>query len=383
VLSRLDDLPIHQSPAPVARPATTDRNAYDRYWFGGVAVDGSFMFEAAFGRYPNLGVVDASVSLLRDGHQDAFHASGAAPAEPTRTDVGPVRLEVVEPMRELRLTVAGNETGISADLTWRSRVGALQEDHTVMEDQGTVIVDMARFVQFGSWAGSITVDGATTSFEHHEVRGTRDRSWGIRPVGERPNERPMSLPSTCWLWAPIHFDHECRSLGFFQHPGGEIWRGDGFVLPIVDPVEAITPNDAAGVVRTEPRGQRLTFHPGSRWISAAELDVEVPGGEDYTLVLEPVDGLRFSMRGLGYTNPEWGHGFWKGPLAVSRESWDLDAIEPLDPYFQHVHHAVRARIVPAGGGPPQTGGVGFLEQIIFGPHTQMGFQDFLDGAPTP
>jgi len=175
VLSRYDDLPIHQVAAPIARPGTTDRNAYDRYWFGGLALDGSFLFEAAFGRYPNLGVVDASVSLLRAGEQHAFHGSAAAPSDPTDTTVGPLRLEVVQPMRELQLTIADNETGITADLTWRSKVGALHEDHTVMEDQGTVIVDMARFVQFGTWAGSVTVDGETTSFDHHETRGTRDR----------------------------------------------------------------------------------------------------------------------------------------------------------------------------------------------------------------
>jgi hypothetical protein len=377
VLSRFDDLPIHQVPQPIARPATTDRNAYDRYWFGGVALDGSFLFEAAFGRYANLGVVDSSVSILKDGHQHAFHASAAAPHEPTDTVVGPLRLEIVQPMRELRITIDENETGITADLTWKARVGALLEDHTVMEDQRTVIVDMARFVQFGTWAGSITVDGDTTSFDHTETRGTRDRSWGIRPVGERPNERPMSLPSTCWLWAPIHFDDQCRSLGFFQHPGGEIWRGDGFVVPVVEPVAEITEHDAAGVVRLEPKGQELTFHPGTRWVSGAKLLVETHEGESVDLVLEPMEGLRFSMRGLGYTNPDWGHGHWKGELAVGRESWVVADIEPTDPYFQHVHHGVRASI-PALG----LEGAGIFEQILFGPHTQFGFDDFLDMSPT-
>ena len=375
MLSRFDDLPIHQVPQPLARPATSDRNAYDRYWFGGVALDGGLLFEAAFGRYPNLGVVDASISLLRDGHQEAVHASAAAPAEPTDTTVGPFHLEVVQPMRELHLTVADNETGITADLTWRSRVGALLEDHTVMEDQGAVIVDMARFVQFGTWAGTITVDGETTSFDHGETRGTRDRSWGIRPVGERPEGRPMSLPSHCWLWAPIHFEDQCRSLGWFQRPGGEITRGDGFVIPVVDPVQDITPNDAEGVVRLEPKGQDLRFHPGSRWISGGTLLVETTAGESVDLVLEPMEGLRFSMRGLGYSSPDWGHGTWHGELAVGREGWDLDAIDPADPYFQHVHHGVRAS-VPAQG----LEGAGIFEQIIFGPHTQMGFSDFLDGA---
>ena len=34
MLTRFDDYPIHQTPEPVAQVATSDRNAYDRYWFG-------------------------------------------------------------------------------------------------------------------------------------------------------------------------------------------------------------------------------------------------------------------------------------------------------------------------------------------------------------
>jgi hypothetical protein len=39
-----------------------------------------------------------------------------------------------------------------------------------------------------------------------------------------------------------------------------------------------------------------------------------------------------------------------------------------------VHNVVRARVGDRTG-------VGIFEQIIFGPHTQFGFHDLLDGAP--
>lgn len=44
MLNKLDDFPIHQTPEPVAHPATSDRNAYDRTWFNGYANDGSYYF---------------------------------------------------------------------------------------------------------------------------------------------------------------------------------------------------------------------------------------------------------------------------------------------------------------------------------------------------
>ena len=35
MLTKFDDYPIHQTSEPIAVVATTDRHAYDRYWFNG------------------------------------------------------------------------------------------------------------------------------------------------------------------------------------------------------------------------------------------------------------------------------------------------------------------------------------------------------------
>lgn len=373
MLTSFDDYPVHQIPLPVAVPAASDRNAYGRYWFGAAHQDGRFIVEAAFGRYPNLGVADAHLSVSRGNVQDAFHVSGSAPADPAVTAVGPFTLRVADPMRRLHLTLGDNATGITADLEWRARVGAFEEDHTVMHDGvGRVIVDMARFLQFGTWAGTVTVDGETLELRHDEVVGVRDRSWGVRPVGAQPAGKPAAQIPNAWLWAPIHFAGECRTLGYFQKPGGQIWRGDGFVLPVVDPVPRITGHDDPGVLRVEPLGDRLEFAPGTRRVTRAEFDVRLPDGTVSTLELEPLRHIM--MKGLGYTSPEWAHGHWKGEGVVGRETWKLDEADPRDPTAQHLHHVVKARVGDREG-------VGFLEQIVFGPHTQYGFRDILDGAP--
>ncbi|WP_436777478.1 hypothetical protein [Yinghuangia sp. YIM S09857] len=370
MLTSFDDYPVHQTPLPVAVPGTSDRNAYGRYWFGAGERGGRFMVEAAFGRYANLGVADAHLSISRGGVQDALHVSGSAPADPGATSVGPFRLRVVEPMRRLSITVADNETGITADLEWRARVGALEEDHTVMHDGvGRVMVDMCRFLQFGTWAGQVTVDGETTELAHEDVIGVRDRSWGVRPVGQQPQGKPAPSAPNAWLWAPVHFEDSCRTLGYFQRPGGEMWRGDAFVIPVVDPVPQVVGH--GDVVRAEPLGDRLTFAPGTRRVTHAEFDVRMPDGTTQTMELEPLRHIM--MKGLGYTSPEWAHGGWKGEGTVGRETWKLDEADPRDPTAQHVHHIVKARIGDREG-------VGFLEQIIFGPHTQYGFREILDGA---
>jgi hypothetical protein len=116
VLTRFDEYPIHPLPQPIARPGTTDRHAYDRYWMGASHRGGAFQVEIAFGRYHNLAVQDTSVSIAVAGRQASFHASRLAPVDPSETVVGPARLEITEPFRRLRDAVEPNETGISRDL---------------------------------------------------------------------------------------------------------------------------------------------------------------------------------------------------------------------------------------------------------------------------
>ena len=114
MLSRFDDYPIHQTPEPVAHPASSDRNVYDRYWFNGYADDGEFYFGIGMGLYPHRGILDCGFSIAKDGEQHSFHASRRAPQEPSDTTVGPFRLDVVEPMKRVHVTLAPNSTGIAS-----------------------------------------------------------------------------------------------------------------------------------------------------------------------------------------------------------------------------------------------------------------------------
>src|SRR5437667_10456346 len=78
MLTKFDDYAIHQTPEPIAHPASSDRNVYDRYWFNGYADDGEFYFAIGMGLYANRGIIDCGFSIVRDGEQHAFHASKRA-----------------------------------------------------------------------------------------------------------------------------------------------------------------------------------------------------------------------------------------------------------------------------------------------------------------
>src|SRR5215470_14801070 len=103
MLTSFDDYPIHQTAEPVAHTATGDRNFYDRYFFNGYTREGDLFFAAALGLYPNRRVMDAAFSVVRDGRQHVVRASRLAPADRRESRVGPIFVEVLEPLRGSRL----------------------------------------------------------------------------------------------------------------------------------------------------------------------------------------------------------------------------------------------------------------------------------------
>ena len=74
-----------------------------------------------------------------------------------------------------------------------------------------------RFTQLGKWTGEISTEAG--SLNPKAIYGIRDRSWGVRPVGEPEGGAPGMLnqePGVYWCWAPIHFNGFCTQFGTFQ-----------------------------------------------------------------------------------------------------------------------------------------------------------------------
>jgi hypothetical protein len=65
MLNKVDDFPIHQTPEPIAVPATSDRNVYDRTWFNGYADDGSCYLGIGMAIYPHRGILDCAFSVVQ------------------------------------------------------------------------------------------------------------------------------------------------------------------------------------------------------------------------------------------------------------------------------------------------------------------------------
>src|ERR1700677_4365196 len=73
----LDEYPLHQVPLSMAYVATSDRNAYDRCYVNAHDRTGDLFVVSGLGVYPNLGVRDAFITVMRSGRQSTLQLSDA------------------------------------------------------------------------------------------------------------------------------------------------------------------------------------------------------------------------------------------------------------------------------------------------------------------
>lgn len=369
MLTKADDYPIHQLPEPIAT-AGTDRNFYDRYFFNGYTMDGAHFFAVAMGIYPHLNVIDAAFSVVQDGKQHNLRASRILGSERMDTRVGPISIEVVEPLKTLRVRVADNEHSISADLTFRARAPAIEEPRFVYRSGPRTIMDYTRLTQNGTYEGFFSVGGKRIAVDATMFQGTRDRSWGVRPIGA-PDSQPVApppRPQFYWLWGPANFSDRITLYHINADATGKPWNTAA--------VMAMTGADGAITHFTSCRSD-VVFKSGTRHAKSATVHLTDAKGEVWRLEYTPK--WDFSMSGIGYTHPQWGHGHYKGPEAVGYDVYDFGTRNEKD--FLHLHVQAFSTVRLFGPNDFMRPGAGILEQLIIGAHAPSGFKDLMDFAP--
>ena len=372
MITKFDDYLIHQTPMPIASVGTTDTNAYDRYFFEGFTADASLVFGAAFGFYPNREVVDGAFSVSIGGTQYSIFASDQAPVERANSTVGPISIEILAPMRRVRVRIDDVARQFRADLVFEARTGVMEEGREVLTDGARTTVDMTRYSQLGTWSGWIDVKGHRVELEGQNVFGVRDHSWGIRPLGG-PGVQTRWSKEFYWFWSPTFFPDTCLHWHLTDNNKGEIPHRVGALLPLCDAGDSpLYMRDVGGdsvvPVRFVPQ-----YVEGTRRIKQLDVELNDKRGPRMQLQLVPNSKVAFSLTGLGYINRDWEHGTWKGPSFVDENAWPADQPNPVFKRNSHIHHVCTVT--------RDDGVVGhaILEQCIFGPHAPSGLTGVMDG----
>lgn len=370
--SPLDEFPIHQVPLTMAQVGTSDRNFYDRCYFNAHDRTGDVFLITGMGMYPNLGVVDAYATVRRGDRQWAVRFSDALEPGADRLDqrVGPYRIEVVSPLHEIRLICDGDDVGdgrIGFDLTWEGSFSPVDEAHHTLRSATRTILDTSRFAQLGSWRGVLRVDGDELPVDPSVWVGSRDRSWGIRPVGEAdPPGRNADAPieGFWWLYVPLRFDDWALVVIAQEDPDGYRTLSDAVR------VRADGRRDQLGWPEVDIR-----YRSGTRIPEGATLHLAERGGKPVTVEIDSLSYVALHV-GAGYGgDPEWAHGQWKGRGWADGRVYDLTT-----PDIQgRIPFGVLDHVASATCDGQQ--GWGLFEHASIGRHDPSGFADFTSVAP--
>ena len=355
----LDEYPIHQAALSMRHAVGSDRNFYDRCIMHAFPEDGSAMFVVGMGVYPNLGIMDAFATFRRGAAQVAVRASDVLGDRMSQA-VGPLRVEVVEPLRRLRTVCDRADLGLGFDLHFDADFEASEEPLHEMRAGARLTLQGRRFVQLGHWTGLLSVNGEDVRVDGWP--GDRDRSWGIRPVGEaEPAGRPQRDPDAgiWWVWAPVAMGDSGLVVIGQEDVAGHRSLNHAVRLPALS-------RDEAEAQLGWPRFE-IKYRPGTRVPQQAVIHVSDSGGVGSTISVEPIMGVSLNI-GCGYPgDPDWSHGRWMGPGWVDAATYDLsDPTVAGRSAFSMVDYTARFQ-----WGDRQ--GTGIFEHACLGRHDPSGF----------
>jgi hypothetical protein len=353
----------------MAYPVTGDRGFYDRCYFNGFDRAGDILLVTGLGVYPNLGVIDAYASVKQGSRVVSVHASDALGDNRMAQSVGPYRIEVIEPLQKIRLVCDGDDLGVGFDITWDGSFPAQQEPQHIVRNGTKLMLDGCRFTQVGTWTGELRVEGRRIDVRPDRWVGARDRSWGIRPVGEKEPPGRWAAENTggmWWLYVPLRFD----DFGIIVIAQEE---ADG--TRVLNDARRIFPASTGRAA--EQLGWPevdITYRSGTRHPERAVIHLTDRNRKPLELEIETLFEMPLGP-GTGYGGDEWTHGKWmgRGWTEGVAHDWSEPALAARTPFMLH-DHIGHATLDGAEGW-------GLFEHASIGRHDPTGFADLTAMAP--
>ena len=366
----------HQIVDTFATVSQSDRSWTEKVCAMAARKDGTIGLGFGMGKYPNRGVLDAYAGVSRGREQWTVRSSRRLAPDVERLETGPIRYDVLEPLRVVRFSLAPNDVvPISFEWTFTGTVPCALEnpEHHRSRDGLRLDADIVRYHQIGTAEGWVEVDGERFELEDGTSVSTRDHSWGVRyqvgaPVADVEDApRPTSV-STTVNWSPmllertdgtrygLHLYYQRHGVGGWERVElqGGIEHPDGRREPFV-----------ALVARPEVRDD-------NRRLLSAELDCTMADGSPRPLRITALGDTGFHLgTGLYFGFDGHWHGEWRGDLHVDGEHIP----DCSGPATARRVHQIRDNLVrvedPAGGGA----GVGNLQSVFAGPHPDLGLTE--------
>jgi hypothetical protein len=363
-LHDIDDQPFHQSPLPFNIAATSDPHFNDGYFFAFYA-PGWYVI-TGLRLHPNTNTMDGFASVVHDGVQRNVRLSRVLRPDFDSLEIGPLALDIVEPMHVHRLRLGPTPEGLSFDVTMRVQAPPFVETDYRHYKYGKLINDLVRYTQVCQANGSIILDGEEVAVDGWHAM--RDHSWGIRSsMGPRTPVRGVPLadeePDTraLRLWVPFQTDDHC---GFFHtHEDGQ-----GRTLDFEGRLHYA---DGTPVELVEVKHNLIHDTKTGRLLGGS---FELTGEDDVVREYRVDVDSSANVQGLGYYNG-WKDGGSAGVYrGVEQIEHDRHSEETDDGRSAADHIPSTKRLQPTEyacriHGPGDVNGMGHLEHTVFRPYS--------------
>jgi hypothetical protein len=366
-LSAFDDYPFHQGFTPFHIPVTSDSHYQDGYYFAWYR-PGEHWF-CGLRVHANNNVMDGYAGVVYAGEQRSIRFSRALHPHYDALEIGPFRLEILEPMVRQRVRLDENPTGLTFEIDISSSFFPFLESEQRHFRYGRLFNHVQRYSQATRAEGWASLDGDQRKIDWHACR---DHSWGIRstmgpyvPIKgvepDAPDGRAIRL------WVPFEVDDH---FGFFHMHEDHLGR-------VLDFEGRLDFKGGRSVDLVSAR-HTLQYHPDSRRLLGGAWVLEDEAGRDYRYEFE-VSCEPAHPQGFGYTRG-WSDGgqpgVYRGSLVTEVDRFQVnDPAHALGP--AHVPESRRlggTEFTATLGGPGGTRGMAHVEHMIYGAYEPYGFE---------
>lgn len=340
MISPQDDLFGHQLPTTFDHVVTSDPAWVERYWYSGHRVpDGDIVLDLGMGYYPNRNVMDCFAGISWDGVQHNFRASRRLRGNALTTEVGALKVEVLQGLRQHRLVLSPNQSGLSFDIIFDASMQPHEEDPHFRRRDGRVTEEMVRTGQFGRYTGWLELNGKRVQLTPDTWFAQRDHSWGIRAQMRSDETAPplTPYPPFFYVWAQLQFPDMGLHLYAQEKGAGRLFYLSGELVGTVDgaKLKKARVTDFAQQARWQP-------DPLGQTLDTAQFQLTLQDGSTKQIELRALPARYFLKGGLYGGLKGWAQGDDRGALYEETDVWRLD-----DPEVRRIARTLSDHVVEA------------------------------------
>lgn len=315
MLLGMDEYPYHQITETFAGVSGSDPQWNDGHYVCAADEAGEVALASNVRLYQNNDVLDGFVCIRHSGRQHNIRLSRRLRPDMGTLGVGPLRLEIIEPLEVVRLVLEDNEHAIAADLTCRTVGVPYMGPVEVTRVQGRLLSERATYELAGRCSGWVDVGGERVVLDEGSASFFRNHSWGNQRGRGGPRHGAPGPPQrAAGVRQWVLFNTPGYSGFYFEDPSGRAASGRGAVL-LDDRSVAVASVEHDLEFYEEGGGRRV------RRGSFTLLDVE---GRRWPFRFEDLGWVYCQGGGyFGGFDDGLGQGVFRGDYHAEGEVWDV------------------------------------------------------------